>query len=98
MVRSDETSLPIMSRLSGAKYWLKAVQGSKDASRISFCPTNWSWWELVIIIDRADMLHISSLLFFSLGGGGLVVHCCTLSLGYLGAETGYRVGTPYRRL
>ena len=27
-----------------------------------------------------------------------VVHCCTLSLCYLGAETGYRVGTPYGRL
>ena len=25
----------------------------------------------------------------------LLVHCCTLSLCYLGAETGYRVGTPW---
>ena len=27
-----------------------------------------------------------------------VVHCCTLSLCYLGAETGYRVATPYSRV
>ena len=27
-----------------------------------------------------------------------LVHCCTLSLCYLGAETGYRVATPYRRV
>ena len=27
-----------------------------------------------------------------------LVHCCTLSLCYLGAETGYRVGTPYSRM
>ena len=27
--------------------------------------------------------------------GVYLVHCCTLSLCYLGAETGYRVATPY---
>ena len=30
-------------------------------------------------------------------GDNKVVHCCTLSLCYLGAETGYRVATPYSR-
>ena len=28
----------------------------------------------------------------------LIVNCCTLSPYYLGAETGYRVVTPYRRM
>ena len=27
--------------------------------------------------------------------GRRIVHCCTMSLCYLGAETGYRVATPY---
>ena len=31
-------------------------------------------------------------------GDGDVVHCYTPSLCYLGAETGYRVGTPYSRM
>ena len=31
-------------------------------------------------------------------GGSNLVHCCTLSLCYLGTETGYRVATPYSRL
>ena len=32
------------------------------------------------------------------GAESALVHCCTLSLCYLGVETGYRVGTPYSRM